>query len=723
MILSSIPSHLFHSRNDRRLRKWRSALKQTHALEKRFESLEEHEFAEQTQRWQADLATFDDPQALRKRLAQLAPEAFALVLQASRRLVGRSLSQLGELRVWDMVFHDVQLIGGQAMQEGSIAEMGTGEGKTLTATLPAYVIALAGAGIHVATVNDYLAKRDAEWMGHLHGLLGLTVGCLQSDGGFDSRQVAYQADITYGTASEFSFDYLRDHCVTQTADQQVQRAPFFALIDEIDSVLIDEARTPLIISGPATYDRSASYVEMASGVRRLVEAQRKDCVRRLEEARLLLGAGEDREAALLLLQVQLAMPKHPGLRKLVEDPVLMRMLERTHVGMLLDHKRSELAALREELHFSQSVARRQVDLSERGCRYLSPNDPEAFVLPPWEASEQEVGADLSDRAARIHAVNQLLRAYTLYERDQDYQDYQVVGGEVEIIDSEQGRPMAGRRWSDGLHQAMEAKEGVKVQPENATLATITLQNYFRLYPLLAGMTGTALPEETEFNEVFGLNVAVIPSNKPCQRIDAEDRVYLTHREKIAAVVREIQEAHAGKQPVLVGTAHVDISEVLSRRLRREGIPHSVLNARRSAEDAEIIANAGQPGAVTVSTNMAGRGTDIRLAEGVAELGGLYVIGTERHQSSRVDLQLRGRSARQGDAGATRFFVSLEDALFKRFGHSDRLMAWLQRMGHQEGEVLEHGTLSRTIARAQGQLEQAHSEERRNLLKYDDILHA
>ncbi|NCF85031.1 MAG: preprotein translocase subunit SecA [Verrucomicrobiaceae bacterium] len=720
MILSSLPSHLFHSRNDRRLRKWRTALKHTHTREKSFESLEEHQFAEQTMRWKAELSEVEDQSTLRRRLTQLAPEAFALVLQASRRLVGRTLSQQGDQRVWDMAFHDVQLIGGQAMQEGAIAEMGTGEGKTLTATLPAYLMALAGKGVHIVTVNDYLAKRDAEWMGHIYSLLGLTVGCLQSDGDFASRQAAYWADVTYGTASEFGFDYLRDHCLTNSADQQVQRSPFFALIDEIDSVLIDEARAPLIISGPAVYDRSASYTEMASGVGRLVEAQRKDCDQRLDEARLLLGAGEEREAALLLLQVQLAMTKHPGLRKMVEDPSLLRMLERTHVAMHVDHKRSELAALKEELYFSLNSPRRQVDLTERGCRLLSPHDPEAFVLPPWEEGGQEVGAELSDRAARIHAVNQLLRAYTLYERDQDYH---VVEGQVEIIDSEQGRPMAGRRWSDGLHQAMEAKEGVDVQPENTTLATITLQNYLRLYPLLAGMTGTALPEETEFNEAFGLNVAAIPPHKPCCREDAGDRVYLTHREKIGAVVREIQEAHSRKQPVLVGTAHVDISEVLSRRLRREGIPHRVLNAKRPAEEAEIIANAGQPGAVTVSTNMAGRGTDIRLAEGVAELGGLYVIGTERHQSSRVDLQLRGRSGRQGDAGVTKFFVSLEDSLFKRFGHSDRLMGWLQRLGHREGEALEHGMLSRTFARAQGQLEQAHSEERRNLRKYDDILHS
>ncbi len=717
MILSSLHSQLFQSRNDRLIRKWRSQVARIHQFDKKFESLEDSAIALQSAEWRHRLRSVDDNRDLGDALRELALEAFGLALQASRRLSGRPLE--GE-RAWDMVFHDVQLIGGLAMHEGCIGEMATGEGKTLTATLPAYVAALAGRGVHVVTVNDYLAKRDAQWMGHLYEMLGVSVGYLQDDQDADERRAVYECDIVYGTASAFGFDYLRDHCVTSSSGEQVQREPFFALIDEIDSVLIDEARTPLVISGPATEDRSGAYQSMCPLVRKLVDAQRVECDRLLKDAKMQLGAGDEREAAQLLFQVQLAMPKHPRLRKLTEDPRVMRLVERESVAMFMDHRQSELAVIKEALLFSQDHRRRTVDLSERGCRFLSPDDVEAFSMPLDVLGHEERDPALQERAARIHAVNQLLRAFTLFQRDEDYH---VVEGAVEIIDPERGRTMSGRRWNEGLHQAVEAKEGVEVQPETMTLATITLQNYFRLYPKLAGMTGTALAEEEEFRDVFGLRVASVPSHKSCLRVDHSDRVYMTQREKLAAVVAEIAGAHERRQPVLVGTAHVNHSEVLSRMLRRQGIPHRVLNAKRPAEEAEIIARAGRPGAVTVSTNMAGRGTDIRLAEGVAELGGLYVIGTERHTSSRVDLQLRGRSGRQGDPGCSRFFVSLEDELFKRFGHSERLMGWLERLGHAEGDVLEHSVLDRTLARAQKQLEEHHSKGRRIMLRMDDVLHA
>ncbi len=714
MILSSLHTQLFHSRNDRLLKKYRTEVSRIHQHEARFKRFSDSEIAEQSQSWRQTFAAIEDDHELRKALQKRALEVFALALQASRRLCGRELSLEGAARTWDMVYHDVQLIGGLAMHDSAIAEMATGEGKTLAATLPAYLAALSGRGVHIVTVNDYLAKRDAEWMGHLYSLLGVSVGCLQSEFSPEERRQVYQKDIIYGTASELGFDYLRDHCTAVDSSQVVQRPPFFALIDEIDSILIDEARTPLIISGTASHDRSAAYQRMCPAVSRLVQAQQRECHALIKEAKIQLGSGDEREAAELLFQVQLAMPKHPGLRKVLEDPAILRLVEQTGMSMRMVHRSDELASMKETLLFSQDHQRRTVDLSERGCRLLSPNDSKAFTMPD-EESPQAI-----EQAANIHAVNQLLRAFTLYERDRDYH---IVDNNIEIIDAEKGRALGGRRWSEGLHQAVQTKEGVPIEPETSTYATITLQNYFRLYPKLAGMTGTALPEEEEFGQVFGLKVASIPPNKTCQREDHPDRVYRTQSEKLAAVVREIKEAHARQQPVLVGTAHVDISERLSRMLRRQGVPHRVLNAKRPSEEAEIVARAGQLGAVTVSTNMAGRGTDIRLGEGAAERGGLYVIGTERHQSSRVGLQLRGRSGRQGDPGSSRFFVSLEDELFKRFGISDRLTRWLERFGQDEGEALEHSLITRSLDRAQRQLEEHHSKQRRLTLKYDDVLHS
>lgn len=671
-------------------------------------------------------------------LNSVLPEAFALVKNVARRLCGKEIEVCGNKLQWNMVHYDVQLIGGIALHQGKICEMATGEGKTLVATLPLYLNALTGKNCQLVTVNDYLARRDAEWMGYLYRFLGITVGCLQNQMGNEERKAAYNCNITYGTASEFGFDYLRDNGMAMSSDEQVQRDHYFCIVDEVDSVLIDEARTPLIISGAAPKtDEVIPYVEMRPMVERLVELQQKLCNRLASEAKVLLenGNGEyNRDAYKKLWQVKLGMPKNRQFFRLMEDGTFRKNFDKFDLEMSSELFRSEKQQIKEELFYCVDEKDQQSDLTELGRRTIS-NDEYAFVLPdlPTVFSEIEANTELtesgkadakqaaereySDKSMRIHCLNQLLRAYSLYNRDEQYA---ILEGKVVIIDENTGRAMPGRRWSDGLHQAIEAKEGITVERESCTYATITLQNYFRMYDKLAGMTGTAETEAQEFNDIYRLPVVVIPPNRPCLRKDLDDEIYKTRREKYNAVLAEIKSAHEKGQPVLVGTTSVESSEVLSKMLKRDNIPHNVLNAKYHQQEAEIVAQAGQKGAVTIATNMAGRGTDIRLGDGVAELGGLYVIGTERHESRRVDRQLRGRCSRQGDPGMAKFFVSLEDNLMRIFASAGPIARLLQKT-FKEGEVLAHPLLNRSIETAQKKVEQYYYSIRKRLLQYDDVL--
>jgi preprotein translocase subunit SecA len=570
-------------------------------------------------------------------LNQLLPEAFALVREGARRLCGRTIEVCGHELEWNMVHYDVQLIGGIALHENRIAEMATGEGKTLVATLPLYLNALTGRNCQLATVNDYLARRDSEWMGYLYNLLGLSVGCIQSDMSSEERQEEYSCNITYGTSSEFGFDYLRDNGLASSLEEQVQKDHYFCIVDEIDSILIDEARTPLIISGPSMEKSEGSFLEIKPIVEKVVLLQQAMCNRLIDEAKKLLEADPQNEDAYKKLwKVKQGMPKNRQLLRLLENGSYAKKLDKFDLEIGADINRDLRTELKEELYFTIDEKGHQVGLSDIGHNALYPGDSSAFVLPDLPAiysaidgnhsmpseekltKKQEAEALFIDKSEKIHCLDQLLRAYSLYNRDEDYV---IQGGKVIIVDENTGRAMPGRRWSEGLHQAVEAKEGVKVEKESKTYATITIQNYFRMYEKLAGMTGTAETEAQEFFDIYKLNVMAIPTNCPCRRIDYNDVIYKTRREKYAAVVETIKEAHQRQQPVLVGTASVEASEVLSRMLRFEKIKHVVLNAKFHEKEAEIVAQAGKLGAVTISTNMAGRGTDIRLAEGVAELGG------------------------------------------------------------------------------------------------------
>ncbi|WP_404423858.1 preprotein translocase subunit SecA [Nibricoccus sp. IMCC34717] len=673
-------------------------------------------------------------------LDQLLPEAFATVKNCARRLVGRKVSVCGHDLDWNMVHFDVQLIGGMAIHDGKIAEMATGEGKTLVSTLPLYLNALSGRNVQLVTVNDYLARRDSEWMGHIYDFLGLTVGCIQQQMPSDLRREMYGRNITYGTASEFGFDYLRDNGMATRREDQVQRDHYFCIVDEIDSILVDEARTPLIISGPAPIEREQPFSRLRPGVDRLVNDQIRLCNKRITEAKELLekpelSAEEKRAAALKMLQVKTGNPKNKQLLRLMENPEWRKLLDKVETEMNSDFQKEELYRLKEELFYSIDEKQHQADLTEIGRTTLRPDNPDAFVLPDLATQfsdlDREGGLAPEQREERkralqesysaiseeIHAISQLLRAYSIYERDVEYV---VQDGKVMIVDENTGRVMPGRRWSDGLHQAIEAKEGVTIERETRTYATITIQNYFRMYEKLAGMTGTAETEATEFNEIYRLGVQVIPTNKPCIRIDKNDSIFKTRRDKYQAVMKEIEEAHKRGQPVLVGTVSVESSEVLSRMLRRAGIVHTVLNAKFHEQEADIIARAGQRGGVTIATNMAGRGTDIKLGEGVREVGGLYVIGTERHESRRIDRQLRGRCSRQGDPGVTKFFLSLEDDLMRLFLQGN-LASRLMEGSMKEGEELEHPWLNRSIESAQKKVEQQNFSIRKRLLQYDDVL--
>lgn len=677
---------------------------------------------------------FDASEAL---LGEMLPEAFATVKNAARRLCGQTVEYMGTESVWNMVHFDVQLVGGIAIHEGNIAEMATGEGKTLVSTLPLYLNTLTGRNCQLCTVNEYLAQRDAEWMGHIFKFLGLTVGVIKSQQPPEVKRAMYGCDITYGTSSELGFDYLRDNGMATRADDQVQRDHYFCIVDEIDSILIDEARTPLIISGPVTEDREAPFRELKPGVSSLVNAQAKLCNRLANEAKGELEKDQPNleEALPKLLQVKLGMPKNKTFMRILEDGESRRAFEKYDLEMHSDFMKKQLFAIKEELYYVIDEKQHQADLTELGRTTLRPNDPDAFVMPDLPSIFIEIDKDdslsdeeklkekqqeeglFADRAEQIHCLSQLLRAYSLYERDKEYVIHE---GKVAIVDENTGRMMPGRRWSDGLHQAVEAKEGVDIEKESKTYATITIQNYFRLYEKLAGMTGTAETEAGEFHDIYRLDVKLIPTNKPCIRVDDNDVIHKTRREKYNAVVEDITEAHKKGQPVLVGTASVEASEVLSRMLKRANLTHSVLNAKFHQQEAEIVARAGQKGAITIATNMAGRGTDIKLGEGVPEAGGLLVLGTERHDSRRIDRQLRGRCSRQGDPGQSKFYISLEDDLMRLFANAGPISKILQS-SFQEGEVLEHPLLNRSIESAQKKVEQQNFTIRKRLLQYDDVL--
>jgi preprotein translocase subunit SecA len=673
-------------------------------------------------------------------LDQVLPEAFAAVKNAARRLCGRKVLVCDHELTWEMVHFDVQLIGGITLHEGRIAEMATGEGKTLVATLPLYLNSLVAKNTQLVTVNDYLARRDSEWMGHLYNFLGVTVGCIQQQMPSEQRREMYGRDITYGTASEFGFDYLRDNGMATRKDDQVQRDHWFCIVDEIDSILVDEARTPLIISGPAPIQREQPFTRLKPGVVALVDAQLRLINKLVKEAGELLekkdASDDDRQsAALKLLQVKLGMPKNKQLMRLMENPEWRKLLDKTDVEMHSDFNKEDLYRLKEEMLFTIDEKNHQADLTEIGRNKLRPDDPDAFLLPDLatgfidiekeaaKTPEEKEQAKLALQqryevvSEDIHAISQLLRAYALYERDVEYvlQD-----GKVVIVDENTGRVMPGRRWSDGLHQAVEAKENVTIERETRTYATVTIQNYFRMYEKLAGMTGTAETEASEFNEIYRLSVTVIPTNKPCIRVDRNDSIFKTRRDKYNAVIKEVEAANKRGQPVLLGTITVEQSEVLSRMLKRAGIIHTVLNAKFHQQEAEIVSRAGQRGAVTIATNMAGRGTDIKLGEGVRELGGLFVVGTERHESRRIDRQLRGRCSRQGDPGLSKFFLSLEDELLRLFLQGN-IASRIMEGSMEEGEELEHPWLNRSIESAQKKVEQQNFSIRKRLLQYDDVL--
>lgn len=646
------------------------------------------------------------------------PQAYAVVKQACKRLKDRgyAYTYTGQHYVWDMVPFDVQLMGAIVLHEGKIAEMATGEGKTLVAVMPLYLNSLAGKGCHLVTVNDYLARRDAEWMKPVYDFLGVTVGVIQSNMTTEQRQKEYNCDITYGTNNEFGFDYLRDNMVIDAKDI-VQRGHWYAIVDEVDSVLIDEARTPLIISGPVEHTTDEIYQEMEPRVRRMVEAQTKLVNQIVSEAQKLLESGskEDREAAgVLLLRAYRGLPKHKRLTKLLQEPEYLKLLKETELLYLRDQGQ-RMHEIDDELYYTIDEKNHNVDITEKGRQMLctAQEDPNMFVIPDIATELSQIEGDsslspeekqkkkdelyvlYSERSEKIHAINQLLVAFSLYEKDVEYV---VQDGKVLIVDEFTGRILEGRRYSEGLHQAIEAKEHVRVERDTQTLATITIQNYFRMYKKLAGMTGTAETEAAEFEKIYGLDVVVIPTNKPVIRIDKDDLIFRTKREKYNAIIEAIEEELKKGRAVLVGTTSVEVSELLSKMLRRKGIPHNVLNAKHHQREAEIIAQAGRKGTVTIATNMAGRGTDIKIDHEVRKNGGLAIIGSERHEARRIDRQLRGRAGRQGDPGTSQFFISLEDDLMRLFG-GERIANIMQKLKIPEGEPIFHPMITKNVEKS------------------------
>ena len=702
-------------------------------------------------------------------LEELLPEAFAVVKETARRFkenseivstateLDRNLSirkehiridglqsiynnswmAAGSPITWNMVHYDVQLIGGAVLHEGKIAEMATGEGKTLVSTLPAYLNALSGEGVHIVTVNDYLARRDSEWNGPIFEWLGLTVDCIDKhEPNSESRRKAYLADITYGTNNEFGFDYLRDNMV-HSPDEMVQRKHHYAMVDEVDSVLVDDARTPLIISGPVPKGDDQQYHILKGRVEKLFDAQKRVTNQFLIEAKKKLAEGNDdpKDGGLALMRSWRGLPKSGALIKFLSEPGIKVRLQKSENYYLADQQK-EMPKVDAELYFTIDEKNNSVDLTDRGIQMITREgeDPEFFVLPdigvklaeiekselPAEEKLQRKEGLLNEyaiKADRIHTVQQLLKAYTLFDKDVEYV---VLDGQVKIVDEQTGRILDGRRYSDGLHQAIEAKENVKIEAATQTYATVTLQNYFRMYHKLAGMTGTAETEAAELWDIYKLDVVTIPTNVPAIRKDNQDMVFKTKREKYKAVIDEIERLRAGGRPSLVGTTSVEVSELLSKMLQVKKIPHNVLNAKQHAREAQVVAEAGLAGAVTIATNMAGRGTDIKLGPGVKEAGGLAIIGTERHESRRVDRQLRGRSARQGDPGTSQFYVSLEDDLMRMFG-SDRIASLMDKMGYKEGEVIQHSMVTKSIERAQKKVEENNFGIRKRLLEYDDVM--
>ena len=751
----SFLTKIFGTKSDREIKKIFPVVQEINSIYDILEGKNEDYLVQRTQELQKkvveeiskkeqELDSLDDRKDIQKArrkiensvLSEILPESFALVKHASRLLCGKSWDVVGQKIDWEMIPYDEQLIGGIVLHNGKISEMKTGEGKTLVATMPIYLNALSGRGVHVVTVNDYLAQRDAQWMGKLFETLGLSVGYILNSMSPEERKQAYACDVTYGTNNEFGFDYLRDN-MTIDPDHLVQRPHHYAIIDEVDSVLIDEARTPLIISGPVETTINQSYIDLRRPVQSLVHQQNQlvsQLVRKAEE--LLKGDHLSQEnldnAGKLLLQAKRGLPKHKMLQKIFQEQGNLKLANRIESEYIAEKKLHELD---EDLYFSIDEHSNSVDLSDKGRESLSPDNPEAFTIPDLGEMLTDIDDDdsLSDdqkrlkkekayqlhseRSSKIHYLNQLLKAYTLFDKDIEYV---VQNGQVLIVDEFTGRILPGRRFSGGLHQALEAKENVKIEKETQTLASITIQNYFRMYDKLSGMTGTADTEAPEFENIYNLGVTVIPTHQPVVRKDYDDAIYKNKRAKYKAVINEISSYYQKGQPVLIGTISVEVSELLSKMLKQKGIPHNVLNAKHHQSEAEIVAKAGLKKAITIATNMAGRGTDIKLGEGVQELGGLHIIGTSRHESRRIDLQLRGRSGRQGDSGSSKFYVSLEDDLMRLF-NMEAVAGVMDRMSYDEDQELSAGLLNRAVSNAQKKVEERNFGIRKHLLEYDDVL--
>ncbi len=753
---TSIITKIFGSKHDRDIKKVDHFVAEISEYTEEYESLSESELQAKTNEFRERLGNGETPD-------DILPEAFAVVKEACRRHVGKSWNVVGHDLPWEMVPYDVQLIGGVVLHQSKIAEMATGEGKTLAAVLPIYLNALEGKGVHLVTVNDYLAQRDAEWMGEIYKYLGLTIGVILNEMTPEQRREAYNCDITYGTNNEFGFDYLRDNMAGSVDDIVQIKGHHYAIIDEVDNILVDEARTPLIISGPVSVS-THKYGEMKPLVEKLVARQNQLVTKMISEGEGLLADDKEMEAGEKYLIAEKGAPKHRRLQKIYQDPSnkkLVREVENAYLRDKGQNKASEEQYFG-DLYFTIDEKNHIIDLTEKGRNDLAPNEPELFLIPDMGEGIAKIDSDtvlsaedkiekkadlhqvFSERSERLQNISQLLRAYALYEKDVEYV---VTDGKVLIVDEFTGRIMHGRRYSDGLHQAIEAKENVKIERESQTLATITLQNYFRMYDKLAGMTGTAETEAGEFWEIYKLDVVVIPTNEAIRRMDYNDLIYRTKREKFNAVIDEIERNHNKGRPVLVGTITVEVSETLSRMLKRRGIKHNVLNAKYHQQEAEIVKNAGQPGAVTIATNMAGRGTDIKLSRNIvkcqegcyllrpgatppADLDvkqceanvpcGLHIIGTERHEARRIDRQLRGRSGRQGDPGSSRFFLCLEDDLMRLFG-SERIANVMNRLGAEEGEVIVHPLITKSIEKAQKRVETQNFAIRKRLLEYDNVM--
>ncbi len=753
------------SRNDREIKKLWPIVEKINKIYETYHSLKDEDLIKKTEEFERRIRDGEDP-------FEILPEAFALVKEATRRLCGKKWEVTGHMWEWDMIPFDVQLLGAIVLFQGKIAEMKTGEGKTLVATMPLYLHGIIGrikgTGVHLVTVNDYLGRRDRQWMGPVYESLGLSVGVIQNDMDNARRKIEYQKDITYGTNNEFGFDYLRDNMVYR-AEDRVQRGHYYAIVDEVDSILIDEARTPLIISGPVEYSSAEIYREMKPLAENLVRKQTQLVTQLLFVAENLLKQGKEFEAAEKIIQARLGMPKAKKLFKMLQEPGIMKLVDKVELELMKEvtiggEKTKRIEELKEELYFWVDEKSHSVEITEKGREEVEKREKGLFALPDLSTELHKLDEDknlsarerfyekerilreYAEKSDKIHALKQLLKAYMLFEKDVDYV---VMDGKVIIVDEFTGRLMPGRRWSDGLHEAVEAKEGVTIQRETQTLATITIQNYFRMYEKLAGMTGTAMTEAQEFWEIYKLDVIQIPTNKPIRRVDYPDIIFKTKKEKYEAIINEIEKWHKVGRPILVGTTSVEVSELLSRLLKRKGIPHQVLNAKYHEKEAEIIARAGQFGAVTIATNMAGRGTDIKLGANVVRAKecaintpkptpgltctedpkkcikegvpcGLYIIGTEKHEARRIDNQLRGRAGRQGDPGSSRFFLSLEDDLLRLFG-SDRVMELMERFGSKDEGPIESPMVTKALETAQKRVEMQNFQIRKRLLEYDDVM--